>query len=63
MSLAGIEYQESRRNNGESSLNSWLDSYEDRELTVDLLLNSTVELFDHQHLNLVIEIKLQKRTL
>jgi len=61
MSLAGIMYQESRHNSGELSLNSWLDSCEDQELSVNLLLNSTVEIFDHQHLNLVIKIKLEKK--
>ena len=50
MNLAGIENRESRRNNQESSLRfstrlSILDSREDRESSVNLLLNSTVLMY------------------
>ena len=50
MNLAGIENREPRRNNQESSLRfstrlSILDSREDRESSVNLLLNSTVLMY------------------
>ena len=45
ISLAGIANQESRRNNRELSLDSRLDSREDRESSVNLLLNGTVCFF------------------
>ena len=38
-----------------------LNSREDWELSVNLLLINTVEIFDRQHLNLVIKIKLEKK--
>ena len=45
ISLAGIANQESRHKNRESSLDSRLDSREDRESSVNLLLNGNVCFF------------------
>ena len=45
MSLTGIENREMRRNNWELSLNSRLDSRENKASSANLLLNGTVQTF------------------
>lgn len=59
MSLTGIENRELRRNNWELSLNSRLDSRENKESSVNLLLNGTVQTFQPLNIKKNLDILLK----
>ena len=46
MSLTGTEYGELRHNNRESGLDSQLDFRKDRESSVNVLLNGTLQVYN-----------------